>query len=158
MVDDKCIFDKWNEKWVEELIMKMTEISTKSKNQNVLLILDDVCSDTNFNTPNTFKRIFTRGRHIFISIIITCQYIYQLPRIFRSNLDFILAGQMNAMSTQILADEFLYGSIERKEFIKMYHDASRDYGFFLINCNSVKNNDELNTIYGIVKTPLNFIK
>jgi hypothetical protein len=153
LVDDKCIFDKWNENWVEELITKMTEVSSKTKNQNVLLILDDVCSDTNFNTSNTFKKIFTRGRHIFISIIITCQYMHQLPRITRSNLDYILAGQMNAMSTQILADEFLYGSIERKQFVKMFNTSTRDYGFLLINCNSVKNGDDLNSIYGVLKCP-----
>ena len=157
-VPDNCVFDGWKEDWVEKLIKKMTEVATKEKGQNVLLILDDCGSDTNFNTSSTFKKIFTRGRHIFISIIITCQYIYQLPRITRSNLDFILAGQMNKMSSEILADEFLYGSIDRKEFLKMYHDASKDYGFLLINCNSVKDATDLNSMYGILKTPQEFIK
>jgi len=157
-VPNNCVFDGWKEEWVETLIDKMTQISIKEKNKNVLLILDDCGSDTNFNTSNTFKKLFTRGRHIFVSIIITCQYIYQLPRITRSNLDFILCGQMNKMGSEILADEFLYGSIDKKEFLKMYHNASADYGFLLINCNSVKHSDDLNLMYGILRCPKEHIK
>lgn len=157
-VPENCVFDGWKEDWVERLISKMTQVSVKEKHQNVLLILDDCCSDTNFNTSATFKKIFTRGRHIFISIIITCQYIYQIPPITRSNLDYVLCGQMNSQSTQILADEFLMGDIERKEFIKMYHKYSKDYGFLLINNCSVKDSSDLNSIYGSIKVPSNEIK
>jgi hypothetical protein len=65
---------------------------------------------------------------------------------------------MNKMGSEILADEFLYGSIDKREFLKMYHDASADYGFLLINCNSVKHSDDLNLMYGILRCPEEYIK
>jgi hypothetical protein len=49
------------------------------------------------------------------------------------------------------------GDIEKKDFIKMYHEATRDYSFLLINCNSVKNTSDLNSMYGKIKTPSEYI-
>jgi hypothetical protein len=37
-----------------------------------------------------------------------------------------------------MCDEFLMGDIEPKEFMKMYYNATNDYGFLIINNNSTK--------------------
>jgi hypothetical protein len=42
--------------------------------------------------------------------------------------------------------------------MRIYHDAIKDYGFLLINCNSVKDTSNLNSIYGVLKTPPEYIK
>ena len=93
-----------------------------------------------------------------LSLLISCQYLFQVPPICRSNICFLIVGQQNNQSQQLLADEFLYGSIDRKEFLKMYHDATKDYGFLIINCNSVKNSSDLNSVYGILRAPSEYIK
>ena len=52
IVDDECIFDSYDEKWVDKLINKMTEINANKpakERKNVLLILDDLVSDHNFH-------------------------------------------------------------------------------------------------------------
>ena len=159
MVEKNCIFDSWNEEWVESLIQKMTTQNANKKKEekkDILLILDDVMSDTNFAQSPALKKIFTRGRHINISVICTCQYLYNLPRICRSNLDFSIIGQMNRQSVQLLADEYMCGDIDRKEFVDLYNRSTRDYGFLVINNNSVKD-DDLNNIYGVIKTPEKYV-
>ena len=86
IVDDECIFDNYDEKWVEKLINKMTEInSNKSQKErkNVLLILDDIVSDHNFHQSPTLKKLFIRGRHINIGIILTFQYLNLIPPVAR---------------------------------------------------------------------------
>jgi hypothetical protein len=65
---------------------------------------------------------------------------------------------MNKRSVDLMADEFLLGDIEKNEFIKLYNKNTKDYNFLVINCNSVKDNDDLNQIYGSIKTPENLIK
>jgi hypothetical protein len=65
---------------------------------------------------------------------------------------------MNRSSIEILASEFLSGCIDKREFIKLYNDSTKDYHFLVINNNSVKNNEDLDSIYGVVKTPDNFVK
>ena len=156
IVNDECIFDSYDEKWVDKLINKMTEInsnkSTKER-KNVLLILDDIVSDHNFHQSPTLKKLFIRGRHINIAIIITFQYLNLIPPVARNNMDFLFCGQMNKQSVDLLMSEFISGDISKEEFIKMYNRCTRDYNFLVINNNSVKD-DDLNSIYGCVKAPL----
>jgi hypothetical protein len=49
------------------------------------------------------------------------------------------------------------GNLSKKEFIEMYYDSTSDYGFLMINNNSIKDNEDLDEIYGIIKTPEKFV-
>jgi len=76
LVPKTNIFSQYKEQWVESLIEKMTEINSgKSDDEakHILLILDDCCSDSNFHQSKTLKKLATRGRHIKIAVMITCQ-------------------------------------------------------------------------------------
>ena len=156
MVEQNCIFDSWNEEWAEQLIKTMTKENagtTKEEKKNVLVILDDVMSDTNFHQSPALKKLYMRGRHINIGVIATCQYLHNLPPVCRNNADWCIVGQMNRQSVQLLAEEYLSGDLEKTEFIKMYNRNTKDYGFLVINNTSIKDNDNLNQIYGVVKAP-----
>lgn len=156
---EDCIFDEWNENWVEELIETLTKINTHkplSERKNVLLILDDCMSDINYNSSKSMKLIYTRGRHFNLSIIATCQYLNSLPKICRSNCDLIITGQMNLSSIEMMANEYC-SNLDKSEFIKLFNRSTKDYNFLVINNNSVKENSDLNQIYGQIKTPSNFL-
>ena len=153
--NDECIFDKYDEGWVEKLIQKMTEINSNKpakERKNVLLILDDIVSDHNFHQSPTLKKLFIRGRHINIAIILTFQYLNLIPPVARNNLDWLFVGQMNKQSIDLLTNEFISGDITKEEFIRMYNRCTKDYNFLVINNTSVKD-DDLNSIYGCVKAP-----
>ena len=159
ITQEDCIFDEWNENWVEELINSLTKINTHqplSQRKNVLLILDDCMSDINYNGSRCMKQIYTRGRHFNLSIIATCQYLNSLPKICRSNCDLIITGQMNLSSIEMLSNEYC-SNLEKKEFISLFNRTTKDYGFLVINNNSVKENADLNSIYGQIKTPDEFL-
>lgn len=156
IVNDECIFDSYNENWMNKLIDKMTEINANKppkQRKHILLILDDCVSDHNFHQSPTIKKLFLRGRHINISLLITTQYIYLISPSMRNNLDYLFCGQINKHSIDLLTTEFLSGDIEKNEFIKMFNRCTKDYNFLVINNNSVKDED-LNLIYGCVKAPL----
>ena len=161
LVPASNIFPQYKEEWVESLISKMTEINS-GKNDNeakhILLILDDCCSDSNFHQSKTLKKLATRGRHIKIAVMITCQYIYQIPPVIRNNCDYIYVGQMNQQGLKLLTDEFLMGNIDKKGFVDLYHNNTNDYNFLVINNNSTTDNNDIKQIYGRIKTPDNFIK
>ena len=159
LVEKNCIFDAWNEEWANTLIEKMTTQNANKKKEekkNILLILDDVMSDTNFAQSPALKKLYTRGRHINIGVIATCQYLYNLPPICRSNADWCIVGQMNRQSIQLLADEYLSGDLDRNEFVALYKRSTVDYSFLIINNNSVKD-DNLNNIYGLIKAPSDYV-
>ena len=162
IVNEKNIFDSYNEDWVEQLIKKMTEINGGGKSDaeasHILSILDDCGSDTNFHQSKSFKKLCVRGRHIKISVIITCQYIYQIPPVARNNCDFILCSQMNTQGLDLLTSEFLMGNIKRADFLDMYYRNTKDHGFLIINNNCASSNENLDEIYGSIRTPKKFIK
>ena len=161
IVPDENIFDNYSDKWMDSLFKRATEENSNKEDKNkkkILLILDDICSDVSMHTCKPIKKIFTRGRHLQISIIITAQYLYHISPIQRNNCDFLLVGQLNKQGLDILASEFLLGNISKQDFVKLYYNSTNDYKFLLINNNSTKSNDDLNEIYGKLKTPEKYIK
>ena len=104
------------------------------------------------------KQLFTKGRHYKITLIITAQYPYHIPPIARVNCDYICVGQLNTQGLEILTNEFLSGSLTKQDFIKMYYKSTNDYKFLLINNNSTANNDDMNSYYGVIKVPKEYIK
>jgi hypothetical protein len=161
LVPHQNIFPQYKEEWVESLITKMTEVNAGKNDKDakhILLILDDCCSDSNFHQSKTLKKLATRGRHIKIAVMITCQYIYQIPPVIRNNCDYIYVGQMNQQGLKLLTSEFLMGNISPKQFEDLYHSNTNDYNFLVINNNSTTDNNDIKQIYGRIKTPDNFIK
>jgi hypothetical protein len=49
------------------------------------------------------------------------------------------------------------GNIEKHEFIQLYNRSTQDYGFLVINNTSIKESSDLNQIYGIIKTPEEYV-
>ena len=150
IVPPNQIIHEYSDEWITDLLKKLTaHKKNDDKKFNVLLILDDVGADA--HNSKALNKVFTMGRHLGISIIITSQFINQLPLTSRTNASFVCCSQMNKASIDILVDEYLMGPIEKKEFIKMYHDSTRDFNFFVICCNSVKDNEDLDQLYGSIK-------
>jgi hypothetical protein len=156
IIDDDCIFDEYSEKWVDKLINTMTEENTGKtgdKLSNVLVILDDCISEMNMHSSKTLRVLFSRGRHIGIGVMITTQYINAVSPLIRTNSDYILCGQQNRASLQLLVDEFMTATLSRDEFIRMFANATSNYGFLLINNSSVEDNNNHNLTYGIIRCP-----
>jgi hypothetical protein len=153
VVDSKYVYEELNEKWLIQLIDKMTKMNSNKPDKdktNILVIFDDVCTDNNMKMK-AFQSLFTRGRHLNISIIITMQYIHHLPPVCRANFDYFIVSQMNEQSIDMLYDEFI-SHLKRKEFQELYKKSIVDYNFLIINCNTVKNLNVKDSIYSIIKS------
>lgn len=155
IIPSNCIYETYDEEWAEKLITKLTIANCNKKpeeQKKVLLILDDLIADINIHQSKTLRIIYSRGRHIGLSVILTTQYLNSLSPLIRNNSDYVFVGQQNRASVELLQQQFQSGDINKKEFMEMYYRNTTDYNFLLINCNSVKDTD-LNSIYGVIKTP-----
>lgn len=150
VVPSNCIFSEYKEEWIMDLIKKLTDYKKNNdKKYNVLLILDDIGNSA--HNSNALNKVFTIGRHLNISVILTMQYINMCPATARANFSYVCCSQMNKQSTDLLVEEYLMGNVSKQEFLELYHNSSKDYNFFIINCNSVKDNDDIDQIYGKIK-------
>ena len=154
----ECIFDEYNDDWMMKLISKMTEITSQKQKKKVIIILDDCVADTDLHHAKALKILYARSRHIGISVILTTQYINSVSPFMRLNSDYVFLGQQNRKSIDIICDEYIAGNIERPEFIKIFNQSTKDYSFLVVNNNSIKDNDDLNQIYGSIKCPENLLK
>ena len=155
IVDKKCIFDKLHDDWVEQLIKKMSKINDnkpKDDRTKILLILDDLVCDYNTHDSDTLNKLFVRGRHINISVIVISQYINLISPVIRNNSDWLIVGQMNSKSINIIYDEFI-NILTRKEFEQFYINSIEDYNFLIINCSNVKTVQNKNELFGIIRKP-----
>jgi len=154
IVKEEFIYDEYDEKWMESLINKMTELNKgkekKEDKTHILLILDDCCSDSNLSKMPSFKKIFTRGRHCGITIFVAAQYVFHVKPIIRSNCDYFIVGQMNNSSIDKLCEEYLRGDITKNQFKSLYYKNTQDFNFLVINNQTTSQND-LASIYGKIK-------
>jgi hypothetical protein len=160
-VSPETIYHTYEDGLIEKMIEKLSVVNsnkTKHNASHILVILDDLISDIDFHHANGLKKLFSRGRHIFITTIVISQYIYAVPPIVRTNADYIFCGQQNKRSVEILTDEFLSPNMEKEEFVKMYANATKNYGFLVINQNSISDLDNVNEMYGIVQVPKETLK
>lgn len=101
----------------------------------ILLVFDDVINeDVNIRYVNSIKKIFSKGRHLNIAIIILNQYFTALPPVVRANCDFVGCQRLTTKDDKT---NFVraYLSIESdKEGIKILKDITNtDYQFLIVN-------------------------
>ena len=156
LIPKNCIFDQWNEEWALNLTKSLEKLNankSKKEMRMVLIILDDIFADVDFHHSPVLKSIFMRSRHYGLAVISLTQTLYSLPPFARVNSDYVILGQVNRASMILAADEYLSGSLEKKDFISLFNKSTTDHQFLIINNNSISKSDDLNQIYGIVKVP-----
>jgi hypothetical protein len=160
LVDKRFIFSDWDEEYCKDLCDKMTKLNsnkTKAEMKHVLLILDDCFADTSLHHSAQFKSMMMRSRHYGLAIMCLCQTLHSCPPFGRINMDNVILGMCPRASILLASDEYLSGDLDVKSFVQLYHKATQDYGFLLINNNSIKNSMDIDAIYGVLKTPKEFV-
>ena len=155
LVKEQDIYETVDEEWIKQLFNRISNIKKEDIKQ-VLIICDDTGNE-DFVKTKAFKNLYSKGRHYGLNILFLSQYLYMLPAQCRSNIDYLIVGQMNVASRKILEEEFNFSNLKPQEFIKLYNNSTKDHNFLIINCNSVKDIDDLNQLYGIIKTPKEYL-
>lgn len=109
-MDDKiAITQKYNEAEMKDLFNDIEKTSTRKEPPRVLFILDDqVCNDiSSRGKTNLLDELFIRGRHLNISIILSCQKYRLLNQNIRVlNLTHLtMFSNTNSIDRKAIADE-----------------------------------------------------
>lgn len=138
IIPEKNISNVYQDKIVESLLNKL-EKTNKGKNQKdenfkrVLLVLDDVISDTRLASSKSLEKVYTKGRHYGITLILASQYIKKIPPVMRENVDLVFIGKHTENSRGIFTEEF-NDYLTNKEFENLLKkNAGVDYNFVIIN-------------------------
>ena len=161
-IDQKNIIDNYTDEWVNELFSSMEKLNL-GKNEkstdavHTLLVIDDSASGEGFKNSKSLEKLFTIGRHYFISTLVICQRIKSLSTTIRINTNFLIVGNLNQQSKKLLLDEYTLATIEKDKFKQVYDTATKNFGFLIIN-NSAGDHSNLNSYYASIRVPIDKLK
>ena len=129
ILDKKQILNNFNETSINKIIKYQEKV--KSKGKQCLIIIDDSISCVDKHFQSLINKLFSKGRHWNISIVLINQYIkHAISPIVRSNIDYLLYSVNSVSILTYIYDLVIYdGNI--KEFIKWSQDNTKDFQFIM---------------------------
>lgn len=122
------------------------------------LIFDDVTADRKFRKCELLEWLFANGRHIHVFILVTCQYVKQLPPAIRGNVDFFLLLNNTPSALEMIYKELLqipdtfsmFKQLLRAVIGQKNDKGEKMHNTLLFNVNS--ESSELNEMYSILRS------
>lgn len=135
------VLDHYNEIEMRRLYDRLKanhlkSISDETPPVHSLVILDDIAADGSLvaKRHGAISLLVCEGRHMFISTIVTAQYLADIPPKFRTNTSAIIFHKCTAKELDIIADHFFEGhKANRQLFMREFRKATRKpYSSFVI--------------------------
>ena len=105
-----------------------------SKNERMLIILDDVIADRQFLESPDALRLFSLLRHYLVSVMVMIQSYTKLPRALRNNCNAISIFPALRSEIEVIKDEVAPAEYTKREFEKLLkYCMDGQHSFFYIN-------------------------
>jgi hypothetical protein len=134
------IYDRFNPSDVQQVMdAQADDVALRGKNPcRMLLVLDDVLGDTRAIRCEQMVVLATEGRHLAITVVVTCQYPLAFSPIVRSNTDWVFCFGEVLHSSRIRMFSNFSGVFRTMNDWATYFDrATSDYGALVlkVSCN-----------------------
>lgn len=126
------------------------------------LIFDDVTSKRTFRRGEMLEDLFSNGRHYKAVIIISCQYIKQLPPAVRTNADYMFMLHSSKRTCKILWEEYVENPDDFSMFLELLRKVTgqkNDRGKKIFNSlvyNGCADSYRLDEIFQVYRHPDHF--
>jgi DNA polymerase III delta prime subunit len=123
---------------ITEGVHTLPDLDEMDKTQNNLIVLDDLCNET-AKAQRPICDYVIRCRKKNCSFIYISQSYYQVPKLIRDNINYLILKQVSSMRnlTCIMREASL--GIDKKELKAIYQDATKDkMGFLMIDLDGPK--------------------
>ena len=146
---EKIYYDHYDAEALENIVSTQHKVAEFMKTKGhtkiyqILIIVDDFADDPTFSRHSKLLHaLFTRGRHSFISTIVSTQKYRAISNIIRVNATNLYVFRLrNGGDLEALIDE-LSALTDKKTLLQLYNMATSDpYSFLFIKLNAKKLND-----------------
>jgi len=106
--------------------------------RQLIMVFDDCMANPKlFNDP-IMKDLAMNGRHYFITLIFTCQYLISLPTDFRAQVTYVLCTKEAMPKNQKRLHENYFGMFARvSDFATVLDESTRNYSALVLNNDAV---------------------
>lgn len=99
-IPDSFIYNDFDKAALERLVARQRRLCKQGTPSSVFLVLDDCCYDKRLLRDKVMRSIFMNGRHWHIDLILTSQYLMDLPPDLRTNIDYVITLRENVRSNR----------------------------------------------------------
>jgi Poxvirus A32 protein len=140
---DSFIHHEYDPKVLERILLrqkKNIKAHGKIPANNFFIVLDDtmfnakqICADV------SIREIFRNGRHFQITLIITMQYVMDIPIALRSNIDLVFCMRENNLANLDRLHKAFFGIMPKNLFVQAFNMITEDYGAIVVDVLSRSN-------------------
>lgn len=116
---------------IEEGLENLPDLDKMDKEQNNLLILDDLCNES-LKQQKPLCDYIIRCRKKNCSFIYISQSFYQVPKLIRDNINYLIIKQVSSMKNLTMICRECSLGIDKKMLKKIYDDATKEKSDFLL--------------------------
>lgn len=139
LIPEENLMKKYNEDDLndiyDEIEEKFKEDVKNKEKVNYLIILDDISFSgcLKNKTHGIINKLFSNGRHLNISVILTSQKYSDILTSARENMTMLIAFNCSNKQLSLISEDVNY-AVDNKTFHKKFRDAtSKPHSFFVVN-------------------------
>ena len=99
-IPTSAIYGEYCEDKIIEIMDMQKNMWRAGRGYHCLLVLDDCCYDKKILRSKTIREIFMNGRHRRITLILSAQYVMDLPPDLRTQVDYVFALRENVIQNR----------------------------------------------------------
>jgi hypothetical protein len=118
----------------DQYLSKCKELTSRGKQRNTLMILDDCVFDQGVMKSDTIPEIHLNGRHSYITLFNTCQYAMIIPPVIRSNVDYVCVMMDSVLANRKRLYEFFFGNFPNfQQFDIVFTQVTANHGCLILD-------------------------
>ena len=146
-IPDTYIYSEWNPDAIDTIIEKQKKLAKAGKLRNCFVVLDDLAFDKQLFNSKQMRQLMMNGRHYGICLIITAQFMGDLPVAFRSNVDYVMVGRTPGIQDRERLWKNFFGAIPTFHMFNAIMDNTTEDYHVLVLDNTVQSNKLEDSIF-----------
>lgn len=139
-VPDTYIYNEWHPEVIDTIIAKQKKLAKAGKLRNCFIVLDDLAFDKQLFNSKQMRELMFNGRHYGILLIITAQFLGDLPTYFRSNVDYVITCRTPGIQDRERLWKNFFGTIPTFHMFQAIMDNTTEEYHCLCLDNTVQSN------------------
>jgi len=116
---------------ITEGLENLPDLDSMDKEQNTLIVLDDLVNEP-AKQQRPIADYFIRARKKNCSLIYISQSFYQVPKLIRDNITYLIIKQVSSMKNLTMICRECSLGVDKKQLKKIYDDATQSKQDFLL--------------------------
>ena len=140
-IPTSTIYSEYKESVIEDLMDMQKNMWRAGRGKHCLVVLDDCCYDKKILRSKLIREIFMNGRHRRITLILSAQYVMDLPPDLRTQIDYVFALRENVVANRDRLWKQFFGFFSKfRDFCTTMDECTENFSALVCDNKTAKGN------------------